>query len=84
MTSKYQPLIDRCNNLYNQQVKIDHPNFKGRLLTGRVVGWALDEDDEDEPTLIVKYDAYSPPGWRNIEDYVRLDQVEVFSLAAVG
>lgn len=84
MTSKYQPLIDRCNNLYNQPVKVDHPHFSGRFLTGRVIGWVMDEANEDEPSLLVKYDAHLPRTWSNYEDYVPLDQVEVLTLAACG
>lgn len=80
MTSKYQPLIDRCNELYNQQVRVDHPFSRDRLLTGRVVGWCFDEDQEDEPSLLVKFEPCRWTGGHELEDYVRLDQVEVLNL----
>jgi hypothetical protein len=81
MTSKYQPLIDRCNELYNQPVKVDLPNLRGQLVVGRVVGWAFDEDEEDEPVLLIKFEAGRWTGGSPLEDYARLDQVEVISLA---
>lgn len=84
MTSKYQPLIDRCNELYNQPVRVELPHSKGHSLAGRVVGWCLDEDDEDEPSLLVKFEPCRWTGGRELEDYVRLDQVEVLTLAACG
>lgn len=84
MTSKYQSLIDRCNELYNQPVKVELPNYRGGLLAGRVVGWCFDEDEEDEPVLLVKFEACRWTGGKPLEDYVRLDQVEVLTLAACG
>ncbi len=82
MTSKYQPLIDRCNELYNQQVRVEIPLVKDRVLVGRVVGWCLDEDEEDEPSLLVKFEPCRWTGGQKLEDYVRLDQVEVLALTA--
>lgn len=82
MTSHQQQLIDRCNELHNQQVKVDIPISKKQLLAGKVVGWCWDMEDEDEPTLLVKFEPcyWTGGGW--LEDYVRLDQVEVLTLAA--
>lgn len=82
MTSKYQPLIDRCNELYNQRVEVRYSQPTKRTLQGRVVGWCCDEDEETEPSLIVKLDPCDWYGGKAQEDYVSLKRVRVLALAA--
>lgn len=76
MTSKYQPLIDRCNELFNAHVRVTYSDLR-HLLNGRVVGWVWDMDDEDEPSLLVKFEPSYWTGGGELEDYVQLNQVEV-------
>lgn len=76
-------LINRLTRLHNQQVVVDHPTWESyrkavptkKLLTGRVIGWSFDSDDDDEPLLQVKYSSDLPEGWREETDNIQLSRV---------
>jgi hypothetical protein len=85
-----QHLIDRCNSLFNQEVIVsDHPNWRiyqkawsgqqKRLLTGRIIGWSWEIEDEDEPQLQIRYASDLPESWANQIDDVLLSQVELIN-----
>lgn len=82
MASKYQSLIDRCNELYNQRVEVQFYQPKKQILSGRVVGWCFDEDSEDEPSVVVKFDPSDYFGGKDWEDYATLDRIKVVALTA--
>lgn len=78
-------LMNRLSRMHNQQVVVDHPTWEKyregttvhckKLLTGRVIGWSFDNDDDDEPLLQVKYSSDLPVGWREETDNIRLSQI---------
>lgn len=78
-SSKRRALLNRCNKLFYKQVVVDHPAWEdvhpGKLLTGQVIGWSFDREEDDEPVVEVKFPNL-PATWPNQRDFFRLSQVK--------
>ena len=72
-------LINRLTNLHDREVVIsNHCNWrKNKPLTGRVIGWSFDKDNDDEPLVEVRFSSDLPEGWAGQTDNVVLDQVQL-------
>jgi hypothetical protein len=79
MPSLSRRLIKRLNRLHDCEVVIaDHPNWRrNKPLTGRVIGWSFDTQEDDEPLVEVRFSRDLPEGWANQTDNVVLAQVQL-------
>lgn len=79
--------INRLNQLHNCQVVIDHPTWEAsysRLLTGRVIGWTFDDEEDEEPFVEIKYSSDLPTGWANETDTISLSRVRPANSVAIA
>lgn len=80
--------INRLNQLHNCQVVIDHPTWerwhKDKPLTGRVIGWSFDDEQDEEPSVEIKYSSDLPTGWANETDTISLSRVRLANSVAIA
>lgn len=72
-------LIKHLNRLHDCEVVItDQPNWrKNKPLTGRVIGWSYDTQNDDEPLVEVRFSSDLPEGWSDGIDNVSLSQIQL-------
>lgn len=80
MTSSKRRALNRCKKLFDKQVVVDHPVwahlYPGKVLTGQIIGWSFDCEEDDEPLVEVKFPNL-PATWPNQRDFFRLSQVQL-------
>jgi hypothetical protein len=72
-------LIKQLNRLHDCEVVItDHPNWRrNKPLTGRVIGWSFDRQEDDEPLVEIRFSSDLPEGWAGQTDNVVLAQIQL-------
>lgn len=71
--------IRRLTRLHDREVVIiDHPNWRrNKPLTGRVIGWSYDREQDDEPLVEVRFSSDLPESWAGQIDNLSLNQIQL-------